>query len=194
MKNPVLTIEKRKIGSAYPPLVVAEIGINHEGNLSKAKKMIFDANQSGAECVKFQCHIIEDEMAPVAQKVIPSHTKESIWEIMSRCAFGEEEDRELKKYVESLGMIYLSTPFSRAAANRLQSMNIGAYKIGSGECNNYPLVEHIASFGKPVIMSTGMNDLKSIRKSVKILRKYKIPYALLHCTSIHPTPYNKVRL
>ena len=156
--------------------------------------MIFDANQSGAECVKFQCHIIEDEMAPVAQKVIPSHTKESIWEIMSRCAFGEEEDRELKKYVESLGMIYLSTPFSRAAANRLQSMNIGAYKIGSGECNNYPLVEHIASFGKPVIMSTGMNDLKSIRKSVKILRKYKIPYALLHCTSIYPTPYNKVRL
>ena len=194
MKNPVLTIEKRKIGSDYPPLVVAEIGINHEGNLSKAKKMIFDANQSGAECVKFQCHIIEDEMAPVAQKVIPSHTKESIWEIMSRCAFGEEEDRELKKYVESLGMIYLSTPFSRAAANRLQSMNISAYKIGSGECNNYPLVEHIARFRKPMIVSTGMNDIPSIRKTVQILRKYKVPYALLHCTNMYPTPWNRVYL
>ncbi len=194
MKNPLLTIGQRKIGLDYPPLVVAEIGINHEGSMAKAKKMIFDASQSGAECVKFQCHVIEDEMSPIAQKVIPGHTKESIWEIMSRCAFGEEEDRELKKYVESLGMIYLSTPFSRAAANRLQNMKVGAYKIGSGECNNYPLVEHIASFRKPIIMSTGMNDIPSVKKSVAIFRKYKVPYALLHCTSIYPTPYDKVRL
>jgi len=194
MKHPFLTIGQRKIGLDYPPLVVAEIGINHEGSFSKAKKMIFDASQSGAECVKFQCHIIEDEMSPIAQKVIPGHTKESIWDIMSRCAFNEEKDRELQKYTESLGMIYLSTPFSRAAANRLQNMKVGAYKIGSGECNNYPLVEHIAAFKKPTVMSTGMNNISSIKKSVSIFRKYKIPYALLHCTSIYPTPYEKVRL
>jgi N-acetylneuraminate synthase len=101
---------------------------------------------------------------------------------------------ELKKYVESKGMIYLSTPFSRAAANRLEMMGIAAYKIGSGECNNYPLVEHIARFGKPVILSTGMNNITSVSKAVDILKKHVVPHALLHCTSMYPTPYEKVRL
>jgi N-acetylneuraminate synthase len=73
-------------------------------------------------------------------------------------------------------------------------MDVPAYKIGSGECNNYPLVKHIASFGKPVILSTGMNDVESIRPSVEILRAAHVPYALTHCTSMYPTPYNKVRL
>lgn len=192
--NPSITIKNRKIGLDYPPFVVAEIGINHEGSFKKAKKMISDAYKAGAECVKFQCHVIEDEMAPAAKKTIPGNAKESIWDIMSRCALSEEQDMKLKKYTESLGMIYLSTPFSRAAANRLEKMGVIAYKIGSGECNNYPLIEHIASFGKPVILSTGMNNLESIKRSVLILRKNRIPYALLHCTSIYPTPYEKIRL
>jgi N-acetylneuraminate synthase len=113
---------------------------------------------------------------------------------MSRCAFDENQERELKKYVEELGMLYLSTPFSRAAADRLHRMNVKAFKIGSGECNNYPLIEHVASFGKPMIVSTGMNDMAVVKKVVSILRKHKVPYALLHCTSMYPTPYNKVRV
>ena len=88
----------------------------------------------------------------------------------------------------------LSTPFSRAAADRLEQMGVNAYKIGSGECNNYPLVRHIASFKKPVILSTGMNDINSIKPAVKIFEEYEIPFALLHCTSMYPTPYKKVRL
>ena len=174
--------------------MIAEIGINHEGSLSKAKKMVYDAAFAGAECVKFQCHIVEDEMSAHAKKVIPSNADQSIYDIMERCAFSLEDDIQLKKLTESLGMIYLSTPFSRAAANRLFEMGVEAFKIGSGECNNYPLVNHIAKFGKPVILSTGMNDIESILPSVKIFRKYNVPYALLHCTSLYPTPYNKVRL
>ena len=184
----------RKIGPAYAPFVIAEAGINHEGDLHKAMKMIDDAASAGCECVKFQTHVVEDEMIPEAKSVIPGNTTENIWDIMARCALTEEEDLELKEYVESKGMIYLSTPFSRAAANRLEEMGVAAYKIGSGECNNYPLVEHIASFGKPVILSTGMNNLESVSRSVKILRAHKIPFALLHCTSIYPTPYERVRL
>jgi len=194
VKKPEITIEKRKIGENHPPLVIAEIGINHEGDIKKAKQMILDAHNAGAECVKFQCHIIEDEMVPEANKVIPGNASESIYEIMKRCSLNETEQIELKKYVESFGMIYLSTPFSRAAADRLEKMNVEAYKIGSGECNNYPLVEHIASFRKPIILSTGMNDIESISKSVSILEKADVKYALLHCTSIYPTPYDKVRL
>lgn len=113
---------------------------------------------------------------------------------MNRCQLSENEDRKIKDYVESKDMLYLSTPFSRAAAERLERMDVSAYKIGSGECNNYPLVEHIAKFGKPVILSTGMNDIQSVTVSVEIFRKHKVPYALLHCTSMYPTPYEMVRL
>ena len=91
-------------------------------------------------------------------------------------------------------MIFISTPFSRAAANRLHQWDVPAYKIGSGECNNYPLLEHIASFGKPIILSTGMNTIKSISKAVSIFEKFKIQYALLHTTNLYPTPNRLVRL
>ena len=185
-------IEGRKIGPDDPPLVIAEIGINHEGEYEKAIRMVDDAASVGCECVKFQCHVVEDEMIP--NDVIPGNTTESIWEIVARCSLSGEQEILLKEYVESKGMIYLSTPFSRAAAVRLEKMGVSAYKIGSGECNNYPLVKHIASYGKPVFLSTGMNDLRSITPAVQILRDEEVPFVLNHCTSMYPTPYEKVRL
>lgn len=185
-------IANRWVGDNHPPLVIAEIGINHEGNFDKAIQMVDDAFAAGCECVKFQSHVIEDEMIP--NDVVPGNATESIWDIMSRCALSEDQEIKIKKYVESKGMIYLCTPFSRAAADRLHRMGVVAYKIGSGECNNYPLVAHIASFGKPVILSTGMNDLNSTQPSVEILERADVPYALMHCTSMYPTPYEKVRL
>src|SRR5262249_10217797 len=159
---------------------------------AKAVRMIDDAAAAGAECVKFQTHVLEDEMVP--NHVVPANARESIWEIMSRCALSEDQEARLKQYAESQGLIFLSTPFSRAAADRLERLGAAAYKIGSGECNHYPLVEHIARLGKPVILSTGMNDLAGVAKSVAILRRHGVPFALLHCTSMYPTPYHAVRL
>jgi N-acetylneuraminate synthase len=185
-------IAGRTIGAEYPPLVIAEIGINHEGNFQKALRMVDDAAAAGCECAKFQSHVIEDEMIP--NDVVPGNATESIWDIMKRCALSEGEEIELKRYVEAKGMIYLCTPFSRAAAVRLEKLGVAAYKIGSGECNNYPLIRHIAAYGKPVILSTGMNDLESVAPAVEILRRARVPFALLHCTSMYPTPYEKVRL
>jgi N-acetylneuraminate synthase len=187
-----IEIAGRKIGPEFPPLVIAEIGINHEGQFDKAIRMVDDAAAAGCECAKFQSHVIEDEMIP--NDVIPGNARESIWDIMKRCALSAAEEIELKRYVEAKGMIYLCTPFSRAAAVRLEAMNVPAYKIGSGECNNYPLIAHIAAYGKPVILSTGMNNLDSVAPAVDILRKARTPFALLHCTSMYPTPYSKVRL
>lgn len=189
---PEMEIRGRKIGAAYPPLVIAEIGINHEGSLEKAIRMVDDAKAVGCECVKFQYHVIEDEMIP--NDVVPGNASESIWDIMKRCALSRVEESELKTYVEQSGLIYLSTPFSRAAADELEALGVDWYKIGSGECNNYPLIRHVASFGKPVILSTGMNDIDSIRPAVEIFRNACVPFALLHCTSMYPTPYDKVRL
>jgi sialic acid synthase SpsE len=192
--NPFIEIAGRKVGYDYKPLVIAEIGINHEGSLETAKQMIDAAHSAGIEVIKHQTHIVEDEMSSAAKKTIPGNADISIYEIIRRCSLSEEEELEMKQYVESKGMIFISTPFSRAAANRLYQWNVPAYKIGSGECNNYPLVEHIASFGKPVILSTGMNTIEKISKAVAILKKYKVPFALLHTTNLYPTPDHLVRL
>ena len=189
-----MRIGNREIGKTQPPLVIVEIGINHNGLLKTAFKMVDAAHKSGAEIIKHQTHVVEDEMSGEARKVIPGNADVSIYEVIERCALNEEEETELKKYVESKGMIFISTPFSRAASDRLERMGVCAYKIGSGECNNYPLIEHIASFGKPMIVSTGMNDIPSIRKTVDILEKYNIQYALLHTTNLYPTPSHLVRL
>ena len=194
MNNPYIEIQNRKIGLDYPPLVIAEIGINHEGSLKVAKEMVDAAARAGVEVVKHQTHIVEDEMSKAAKSVIPGNARVSIYEIMKRCALNEKDEIELKNYVESKGMLFLSTPFSRAAANRLQKMKVSAYKIGSGECNNYPLLEHIAKFKKPVILSTGMNTIESVKKAVAIFKKHKVPIALLHTTNLYPTPPHLVRL
>lgn len=193
MKNPYIEIAGRKVGPDYPPLVIAEIGINHEGSLKVAKEMVDAAKRAGVEIVKHQTHIVADEMSGAAKKVIPGNADVSIYEIMERCSLNEEDELELKNYVESQGMIFISTPFSRAAAERLKKFDIPAYKIGSGECNNYPLLEHIASFGKPVILSTGMNTIESVQKAVDVFDKHNIPVALLHTTNLYPTPIHLVR-
>lgn len=192
--NKYIQIKDRKIGLDFPPLVIAEMGINHEGSLETAFKMVDAAYEAGAEVIKHQTHVVDDEMSKEAKNVIPGNADISIYEIMKRCALNEEDEIKLKQYVEDKGMIYLSTPFSRAAADRLEKMGVAAYKIGSGECNNYPLLEHIANFGKPIILSTGMNDINSVKKAVDIFEKYKIQYALLHTTNLYPTPTHLVRL
>lgn len=182
------------IGADCPPLVIPEIGINHGGSLEVAKLMVDSAKRAGAKIIKHQTHIIDDEMSASAKNVIPGNAKQSIYEIMKKCALNYKDELALKDYAESSGLIYLSTPFSRAAANRLNDMGVLAFKIGSGECNNYPLLKHIAGFKKPIILSTGMNSLESISKSVEILRNAEIPFVLLHTTNLYPTPPHLVRL
>lgn len=191
---PEIKICDRLIGFDQPPLIIAEIGINHEGSLETAFEMVDAAASAGVEVVKHQTHVVDDEMSETAKKVIPGNTDESIYDVMARCALSEEDETSLKKYVESKGMIFISTPFSRAAADRLERMQVSAYKIGSGECNNYPLIKHIAAFKKPIILSTGMNTIESVGKAVDILEDAKVPYVLLHTTNLYPTPPHLVRL
>jgi sialic acid synthase SpsE len=190
---PDFKILDRAIGPEHPPFVIAEVGINHEGSLEKALQLVDAAVGAGAEVVKFQCHITEKEMVPT--DMTPGQiSKEKLWDIIKRCELNADEERQVQSYCASKGVMYLSTPFSREAADRLHAMGVPAFKIGSGECNNYPLLEHVARMGKPMIISTGMNDLGSVAKTVATLAPFKVPVALLHCTSMYPTPYDKVRL
>ena len=189
-----LHIGALEITETAPPLVIAEIGINHGGSLAIAKEIVDSAKKAGAQCVKHQTHIVDDEMSHLARDVKPGNADISIYEIMKNCALSESEEYELMRYIEERGMVFLSTPFSRAAADRLRSFNVSAYKIGSGECNNHPLIEYVALFGKPMIVSTGMNDIVSVKKTVAILEYFRVEYALLHTTNLYPTPAHLVRL
>ena len=189
-----MKILNREIGSDHNPLVIAEIGINHNGDLKVAKEMVNSAKRAGVEMIKHQTHILDDEMSPEAKKVIPGNSTKSIYQIMDECSLDFNDELELKNYVESKNMIFISTPFSRAAVDRLVEFNVPAFKIGSGECNNYPLIEYICKFNKPIILSTGMNSIESVKKSVEIIKSHKIDYALLHTTNLYPTPFNLVRL
>lgn len=189
-----MEIAGRKIGPSQPPLVIAEIGINHGGDLSVAKEMVRLAAGAGCEMVKHQTHIIEDEMTEEAKQIFPPNAEVSIWDVMADCALSLDEETELKRYTESLGMIWISTPFSRAAADFLHDLNVDAFKIGSGEADNLPLIRHIARMGRPVIMSTGMQSIQSVQASVDILDQAGIEYALLECTNLYPSPPEIVSL
>jgi len=189
-----MQISDRVISAGVPPLVIAEIGINHGGDLAVAKGMVRLAAAAGCEMVKHQTHILEDEMTEEAKQIFPPNADVSIWEVMERCALSLDEEAELKRYTESLGLIWISTPFSRAAADFLEELDVPAYKIGSGEADNLPLIRHIARKGKPVILSTGMQTIESLRASVQILQDAGIDYALLECTNLYPSPPEIVSL
>ena len=189
-----MKIGNRSIGPNEPPLIIAEIGINHGGSLDVAKSMVDLIVQSGCECVKHQTHIIEDEMTEEAKAIFPPNANKSIWDVMKACSLNLDEEQELKEYAENLGLIWISTPFSRMAADFLDEIDVPAFKIGSGEADNLPLINHIAKKGKPIIMSTGMQSIQSLKNSVNILEKSGVEYALLECTNLYPSPPEIVSL
>ena len=193
MKN-IIKIGNRKIGEKFKPFIICELGINHNGSLKLAKKMVDLAIKSGADAIKNQSHILDKEMIPEAKKIKPTNAKSSIYDVIKKNLMTFENEKKLKKYVEKKKKIYLSTPFSLEAARQLNNIKVKAFKIGSGECNNTPLIKEITKFKKPIILSTGMNDIKSIKKSVNILKKSKAQFALLHCISEYPAGTKRLNL
>ena len=187
-------ISNIKLGFGYEPVLIVDLGINHNGNLDKAIYLSDLAIKNGAKIIKHQTHIAHEEMSIEAKKIIPGNSKQNIFKIIQDTSLKLKDEIKLMKYIKSKKAIFISTPFSKAAADHLNKINVPCFKIGSGECNNYPLVDFISKFRKPIILSTGMNDLNSIKQSVKIIKKNKAPLAILHCTNIYPTPTNLVRV
>lgn len=190
----MIKIGKIKISPELPPLIIPEIGINHGGNIETAFNIIRSAKRAGAKLIKNQTHIPDDEYSEEAIKVIPKNANENIFSLIKKCSFSFEDEYKIKKYTEKLGLEYLSTPFSRAAVDRLNKLKVKVFKIGSGECNNLPLINYISKFNKPIILSTGMNNLNQIKKTISILKTKKINFAINHCTNIYPTKFEDARL
>jgi N-acetylneuraminate synthase len=189
-----IKIKKRFLNQSNEPLIVAEIGINHFGSLKTAKKLVLKAKESGAEAVKVQIHLPDEEMSEESKKISPGNSNLSIYDVIKKNSLSLKDESLLRKFIKEKNLIYIATPFSYKAVDFLKNNPPDLVKIGSGECNNIPLINYICSLKKPVILSTGMNSIKSIKNSVKILDKNKIKYILLYCVNLYPAPLNLIRL
>lgn len=188
-----IKIGYKKIGSSQPVFVIAEAGINHNGTFSIAKKMIDMAKKAGADCIKFQTHIVEEEMTKT--NILPGKiSKTPLWDIIKNCELTEVEESKLNDYCKEKKILFMSTPFSIPAVDRLEKLKMKGYKIGSGELTNIPFLKYIAKKGKPVILSSGMSNLNEIKSAVILFKNFKIPLALLQTTSEYPCDYKDVNL
>ena len=131
------------IGQKYEPLVVVDIGINHGGNLDLAIELVDSAIKAGAEIIKHQTHIPDLEMSNEAKKIKPGNSNLSIYKVIKKNSLLLKDEKKLCEYIRKKKKIYISTPFCFEAVDFLEELNVPAYKIGSGECNNYPLVEYM---------------------------------------------------
>lgn len=190
----MLKIDNRIISLNSIPLIIPEIGINHNGNLNQAFKIVDAAKRAGAEIIKHQTHTIDDEMSEEAKKIKPGNSKKNIYSIIKNNSLSLEEEFKLFKYIKSKKMIYLSTPFSKNAVDRLLKFGVSAFKIGSGEMSNFPLLEYISKFKKPLIVSTGLHNLDQVKKTYRFLNRKETKFALLHTTNIYPTSDVHLRL
>jgi N,N'-diacetyllegionaminate synthase len=175
--------------------IIAEAGVNHNGRLHLAKKLVDAAAKAGADAVKFQTFNAErltTASAPKAQYQKKSGAAESQRQMLKRLELSESDHKSLMNYCRQKGIMFLSTPFDEQSADFLEKLGVKAFKIPSGELTNLPFIKHVASKGKPMILSTGMADLDEVKQAVKAAGKAKI--VLLHCVSSYPAAVCDVNL
>ncbi len=188
-----IQIQRKVVGEGEPAFIIAEIGMNHNGDFDKAMLMIDAAAGAGADAVKFQAHIAEAETLRNAPAP-PYFGEEPRFEYFKRTAFSQPQLLKLKEHSEAKGLVFLCSPFSIQAVDLLESTDIAAYKIPSGEVTNLPYLEYIAGKGKPVILSSGMSNMVELEKAISLIRKFNQDVILLQCTSEYPCPYEEVGL
>lgn len=175
-------------------LIIAEFGMLHDGSFGNACKMVETAKECGADAVKFQTHIPEAETLPNAP-MPPFFKGEPRWDYFKRTGFTLEQWDKLKKYCDEIGIEFMSSPFSVEAVELLERVGMKRYKIPSGEVTNLPFLERVAKTGKPVLLSSGMSSWQELDEAVSTLRKAGTKdLTVLQCTSIYPTPPEKVGL
>jgi len=176
------------------PVIVVELGINHRGDLDYAKHLCLLASSAGAKFVKNQTHIPDAEMSPEATSVVPPGQEASIFEIIKENSMSMDDEIRLKEYCDSLGLTYFSTPFSVEAAHFLEDLGVPLFKVGSGECDNFALLEFLVRTGKPLIVSTGMRALRDIEEQLEFLVSTVKDLAILETTNSYPCSPHSVSL
>ena len=187
-----IAIGGRAIGPGQPCFVIAEAGINHNGDVKIALDLVEAAADAGADAIKFQTHFPEHEM--LRDDATAAYVGESLFDLLTRTALSRDDHVTLGDAARRRGIVFLSTPFSREAADFLEALGVPAFKTGSGELTNVPLQQHIARKGRPMVISTGMSTPDEIDRTVRAVRAIGTPFALMHCTSTYPTPFEHVQI
>ncbi len=184
-----IRIGKRKISEFSKPLIIAEIGVNHECSLKRAKKLVSQAKKSGADVVKFQTYKAEK----IASKFSPSYwdkkkekTKNQFELFKKLDHFNEKEYRNIYRFCKKIGIEFASTPFDLESVDMLNKM-VTFFKVSSSDITNYPLLKKVASKKKPIILSTGASNIKEIKEALAVIKKYKNKVILMHCILNYPT-------
>jgi len=193
-----IKIKNKIIGENHPVFIIAEAGVNHNGDFELAKKLIDTAKESGADAVKFQTFKTENvvtkyaRMAEYQKKNIGK--KETMQEMIKKLEISYDDFKELKNYCDEKGIMFLSTPHSDDAIDFLDPL-MPVFKIGSGDLTNFPFLEKIAQKGKPIILSTGMATMEEVIEAINVIKKSgNNKIILLHCTSNYPCPIEDVNL
>ena len=191
-----ILIAQKVVGPGSNVFVIAEIGINHNGNVNQALKMIDEAAESGADAVKFQSFRVDKLLIPSQNRYAQQMgSMESAYQMLRRCELSWEDQEKLKKHAEEKKVLFLSTPFDEETVDFLDSLGVPAFKIASSDITHVPLLRHVAKKGKPIFMSTGMSFLSEVGDALQVLRSSGAKEVLLmHCVSAYPTPPQNMNL
>jgi N,N'-diacetyllegionaminate synthase len=195
-KSRHVKIGQHRIGPRQPCFVIAEVGVNHNGDLATALQMVDVAAEAGADAVKFQSFVADELVTAYAPKAsYQGDNTESQRAMLRRLQLAPDEHRHLMSHCQKKKIDFLSTPFERTSANLLESLNVAAFKVGSGEITDLPFLAFIAGKQKPLILSTGTATLAEVSAAVRLIRKARNPsLILLHCVSNYPTDPRDVNL
>jgi N-acetylneuraminate synthase/N,N'-diacetyllegionaminate synthase len=194
-----LEIAGRRIGPGQPSFLIAEAGVNHNGDVALARRLIDVAAEAGADAVKFQIFLAARLVAPDAPQAEYQKRNTGVVEsqqaMLQRLELSEEAHRELMRHCHTRGILFLSSPFDEESADFLAALGVVAFKIPSGEITNTPFLAHVARKGRPMIVSTGMSTLDEVRAAVETIRQSgNPPLALLHCVSNYPAAPEDINL
>jgi len=186
-----ILINGRPVGPKHPVFIIAEGCDNHLGDIQVAKNMAREAKLAGADAIKFQHHLPDEEMLPDVP--MSDNFEEPLYDFLKKYALTLEQHYELKHYCDEIGILYMCTPFSWKAAQEIESL-VQAFKIGSGEMTDVPTLVRISSFGKPMIVSTGMSTFDEIEHTYQALVKRNTQLILMNCVSEYPPVYEDLNL
>ncbi len=192
-----MKINKYLLENKFSTFIIAEAGVNHNGSLKIAKKLIDTAKEAGADAIKFQTFKTENLVTNTAQKAeyqIKNSKHNTQYEMLKSLELTPTEFKKIGKYAKNKEIIFLSSPFDTQSVDLLEELNLPLYKIGSGEITNFPLLKHIAKKQKPIILSTGMSTMGEVEEAIQFLEKYNDDITLMHCLTSYPAPKEDVNL
>ncbi len=195
-ENKITAISGTLIGKEYPSYIIGEIGINHNGEIDIAKKLIDEAVNAGANAVKFQKRSLNDlyRMEVLEDPNIESQGLEILLDVLKKVELSDSDYREIVKYCNEKNITFLCTAWDIKSVDFLESLNVPAYKIASADLTNFPLIEYISKTKKPILVSTGMSTMEEIEKAVTFLKEKNVDFILLHSNSTYPAPVDSLNL